>query len=120
MALLPDVTALTVDPELGAVSFTILRHKGSWIGGRFVKDTQSQQSISAIGIIQPPSPAQLSFFPQGQKREGQIVIYTMTEMQMIEGEDASDDVVWRGDTYKVIRADRWLDYGFNIVYCEKR
>lgn len=116
--LMPDVTALLVDPELGAQQFKVKRRTVKWQGGRALPD--EEKVITATGIIQPPQPHELSFFPEGERRKGQIVIYTKTTLYLTEGETVSDDVTWQGEQYKVVRVDEWLDYGFCVAYAQKR
>lgn len=118
MALMPDVTMLLFDPDLGAQTFEVKRRKGEWIGGRLVM--RQQETITATGIIQPPSPEQLAMFPEGERRQGMIAIYTTTILHLSDGKDVSDDVTWRGEQYKVIHIDRWTDYGYCVAYAQKR
>lgn len=115
---MPDVTELLTDPDLGAQSFLVKRRKGKWSGGRLLVTDEEQ--FDAVGIIQPPTPEQLVFFPEGERREGQIVIHTKTELYLTEGNDISDDMTWRGEAYKIVNVKRWMDYGFCIAYAQKR
>ena len=117
MSLMPDVWQLTLDPELGAQRFTYTRNAGTWVGGRMVLGTGSK--ITATGIIQAPTPEMLVFFPEGERREGQIVVYTPTTLRLSEGKDVSDIITWRGEDYRVVRVDRWDDYGYNVAYAQK-
>lgn len=118
MALSPDVTALLVDPDLGAQEFTVRRRLGKWHNGRM--EIASDETLTAIGIIQPPSSEELQFFPEGERRKGMIAIYTQTMLHLSEGGDIADDVTWRGEAYKIIRVDRWADYGYCVAYAQKR
>lgn len=118
MALMPDVSALLFDPDLGAQEFTIKRRTGKWIGGRMTVD--SETIIRAIGVIQPPSAEQLVFFPEGERRKGQIVIYTTTMLHLTDGSDIADDVTWNGEQYKLVNVKRWNDYGYVEAYAELR
>lgn len=118
MSLSPDVTELLVDPDLGAQSFTVRRRTGEWQGGRM--KVVSDETLSAIGIIQPPSSEELQYFPEGERRKGMVAIYTQTILHLTEGEDIADDVTWQGEAYKIIRVDRWDDYGYCVAYAQKR
>ena len=117
--LMPDVTALLVDPGLGAQTVTVKRRTGSWQGGRFVVGQNDEQTLNVVGILQPASPEQLEFFPEGERREGQVVFYTQTTLYLTEGDRISDRLLWQGETYKIINLNRWQDYGFNIAYAQK-
>lgn len=118
MALMPDVSALLFDPDLGAQEFTIKRRTGKWIGGRMTVDNET--IIRAIGVIQPPSAEQLVFFPEGERRKRQIVIYTTTMLHLTDGSDIADDVTWNGEQYKLVNVKRWNDYGYVEAYAELR
>ena len=117
--LMPDVTALLVDPDLGAQTVTVIRRTGSWQGGRFVVGENDTQTLNVIGILQPASTEQLEFFPEGERREGQVVFYTQTTLYLTEGDMISDRLMWRNEEYKILNINRWQDYGFNIAYAQK-
>ena len=118
MALSPDVTELLIDPDLGAQEFTVRRRKGKWQGGRM--EVSEDKTFTAIGIIQPTSSEDLQFFPEGERRKGMITIYTQEILHLTEGENITDDVTWQSEAYKVIRVDRWQDYGYCVAYAQKR
>ena len=119
MALMPEVQFLLSDPELGAHTFTITRRTAQWIGGRLVVQQSGTTTIDAIGIIVPPSPEQLEFYPEGVRREDQKAIYSKTMLHVTEGKNVSDTITWNGDVYKIVRADRWDEYGFCVAYAVK-
>lgn len=116
--LMPDVTMLLTDPSLGAQTVCVKRSTGQWSGGRFVAGEPIEMAVT--GILQPAMPETLEFFPEGEKREGQMVFYTKTMLYLTEGDRVSDVLVWRGEEYKIINLNRWQDYGFNIAYAQKR
>lgn len=118
MSLMPDVTDLLHDPDLGAKEFIVLRRTGEWDGGRF--RVKTSETIEGTGIMVPPSAEQLATFPEGERRKGIVAIYTKTILHLTEGEDIADDVTWMGEQYKVIRVDRWDEYGYCIAYAQKR
>lgn len=114
MALMPDITALLVDPDLGAQQFTIARRAGRWREGRF--EPESEEIIHATGNIQPANAEALQFFPEGERRRGAVTIRTAEALHLTEGGGVADAVIWRGERYKLVRVDRWDDYGFCVGY----
>ncbi len=114
----PDVAFLCDDPDLGAAPFTVTRRKGEWRGGRF--EATDTQTFQALGIIQSPTPEEQEFFPEGDKKRETKTIYTRTMLHLTEGEDISDDITWHGRPYRVIRVDRWDDWGFCIAYAARK
>ena len=81
---------------------------------------KTDETLSFTGIIQPTGAEQLQFFPEGERREGMITVYSKPLLHLTEGEDVSDDVTWNGEQYKVIRVDRWQDYGYCVAYAQRR
>ena len=118
MFLEPDVTDLVDDPDLGGQSFQIRRRTITWQGGR--SSAATEEIINTTGNIQPLSSETLQFFPEGERRNGMISIHTRTFMHLSDGKDISDEVTWLGEEYKVIRVDRWVEYGFCVAYAAKR
>lgn len=118
MSLLPDVAFLCDDPDLGAQDFTVARKKGKWEAGRFIP--RAPETLTPTGNIQSPTPEQLQFFPEGVRANETKVIYTQTMLYMTEGEDISDEITWNGHQYKVVRANRWEDWGYCVAYVARR
>ena len=121
MSRMPEVQFLLSDPEMGAQPFDIIRRTAKWVGGRLIvpNDNSATQTVPAIGPIVPPKPEQLEFFPEGVRREDEKVIYSQTMMHVTEGEEISDTITWNGDKYKIVRADRWDEWGFCVAYAVK-
>lgn len=130
MALQPDITSLLLDPELGAQSFTINRTMGSWKKGRFIEEVTV---IKAIGNIQPATAEELEQLPEGDRRKGVIVIRTPTPIyetqdamttdepsQTPAKEHATDEIVWRGNAYKVLSAMMWADFGWYEAFATRK
>lgn len=116
--LMPDVADLVEDEDLGAQPFTVRRRRGEWSEGEF--KITGDETLTCVGIIQTPTSEDLSFFPEGERRRGTLAVYTKTVLHLTEGEDVSDDIFWRDEWYKIIRIDRWQDYGYNVAYVQKR
>lgn len=116
--LMPDVTMLLTDPTIGAQQVQVTRKTGQWSGGRFEKS--QEETFSVVGNLQPATPEQLEFFPEGEKREGQMVFYTTETLYLTDDKKVSDVLTWRGEDYKIVNINRWQDFGFNIAYAQKR
>ena len=121
MALSPDVDFLVSDPELGAQPFIITRRTARWHEGKLIIPSGSEgtQARSAVGIIDPPTPDQLEFFPEGVRREATKAVYSQTIMHVTEGKNVSDTITWDGDVYKIVRVDPWNEWGFCVAYAVK-
>lgn len=120
MALMPEVQFLVTDPDLGAQRFTITRKTGVWQGGRLVVDPETgTETIEAAGVIVPPQPEEMDRFPEGERRKDLKAVYSQTMMHVSDGEAVSDKITWHGDSYKIIRVERWDDWGFCVAYAAK-
>lgn len=128
MPLQPDITAALLDPELGAQPFTINRTFGEWKAGRFIEETTA---IKAVGNIQPATTEDLEQLPEGDRRKGVIVIRTPTPIyetgnqeseasQTPQKEHTTDEIVWRGNAYKVLSATLWGDFGWYEAYATRK
>lgn len=118
MPLLPDVSMLTEDRDLGAQRVQVIRRTTKWERGTI--KTDAEETLSIVGIVQPLGSEALNFLPEGERRKGGISIYTRSTLRLTEGQDASDEVIWQGERYKVVRVDRWSQYGFCVAYASKR
>ena len=117
MSLMPDAAFLTLDPDLGAQRFTVNRRTRSWRGGRpYMEDTET---LRPIGIIQPVGAEQLPTFPEGDRQSGMIMVHTKAELHISDAKDVSDEIVWQDSRYRIIRVDRWEQYGCYVAYGQK-
>lgn len=119
MALMPEVQFLLSDPELGAHPFTVTRKTGKWVSGRLVIQENQTQTLNPVGIIVPPEAEQLEFFPEGDRRKDKKAIYTKTMLHVSEGDTVSDTIQWNGDRYRILKVERWDEYGFCVAYAVK-
>ena len=120
MALMPEVQFLVTDPDLGAQPFTVTRKTGAWQGGRLVIDPETgTQTIQAAGVIVPPQPEEMDRFPEGERRKDLKAVYTQTMLHVSDGDSVSDKITWHGASYKIVRVDRWDDWGFCVAYAAK-
>ena len=123
MALMPDVTMILTDPELGAQEVTIRRRQGSWKNGRYIANTLENgetDTFTAIGNLQRASSEQLEVFPEGERKRETKVFYTKTMLYPTEGDKISDELYWHGHPYRIVYVDRWDDWGFCIAYAARR
>ena len=102
------------EPELGFTNFTIKRtiYRNSY--GRFIS---SEQIIPAEGIIQPGAPEMLKLFPEENRKDDYITIYT--EEKLITGENpggdswsAADKIRWDQRNWRVVKVRKWDDFGY--------
>lgn len=78
---------------------------GSYVNGNFVEGDSTETSF--VGVTQPLTPRDLALLPEGQMENEGIKIYT--ETQLFTGNEKTkqkaDIIVWRGNTYEVLRVE---------------
>ena len=119
MALSPEVAYLCEDPELGAQPFTVKRMTGIWSNGRLIDPGDGDKTFSGIGIIVPPDKEQLEFYPEGEKTNNKIAVYTRKEIRVTRDSRTSDRIIWRGEEYKTVNVQRFDDWGFCVTFAVK-
>ena len=118
--LLPDVTEIIIDPELGGgVAFQVIRTQNVRTGGSV---TQTKQTLDAIGNIQPENKSIQSSTIEDPMFES-IVIYTTFIFQTGSNSYSEftepDEVLYNGVTYRITSINNWQEWGFTIAHSER-
>lgn len=103
----PDVTALLLDPDLGAQPFSVTRYVTMMKQGKPVVE---KETLLAVGSIQPAKAEELSQSPEGDRVAGSIVIRSPTEIRQ------TDSVFWAGCAWKVLSVNRYAQHGYYEAY----
>ncbi|GLG01829.1 hypothetical protein Alches_18700 [Alicyclobacillus hesperidum subsp. aegles] len=88
---------------------TIFRKGGSWVGGRW---QPTEVSITARGVVDVPDPTELEQVPEGDRQKGAIRLYTATPVMLTNTSGTSDEILWRGNRYRVMQVIPYADYGY--------
>ena len=83
----PDISFLTLDPDLGATPFTVLRSSGSFDHGEMIRSSVIHQ---AVGIILPGGFSYTDQQPGEDKQQCEITVYT--KFILTPGENTGDSV----------------------------
>ena len=118
--LMPDVTEIINDPEIGGgVEFQVVRTKNTRTGGAV---TQTKETFTATGNIQPESKSSQSSTVEDNLSES-IVIYTLfifqTGINNYSEFYGPDEVIYSGNTYRITSINDWKNWGFTIAHAEK-
>ena len=102
------------EPELGFTNFTIRRTTCRNAYGRFVP---KEHTIPAEGIIQPGAPEMLRLFPEENRKDDYITVYTQESLTAGKnpGEEtwtAADRIRWNERNWRVVKVRRWDDFGY--------
>ena len=121
--LMPDVTELLDDPDLGGgEAFTVVRDTRTRSLEASAQGAISRVRIDATGNIQPAQTEDLQLLPDEDRSEETIVIRSVLSFQLGSDGHASytlpDIVLYDNRAWKVIRIDHWQSWGFNTVYAK--
>lgn len=109
-----DVSELVHDPDF-CQNFTVYRQTGAFGAGGFIVGTETE--ISFEGVITVASEKDLQQVPEGDRVEGAMMFYTTEQIFITYADDSgnsgtSDQILWNGNRYKVVRVWPYGDYGY--------
>ena len=119
MSQLPDITDLLYDYEVGGNQpFVIKRTTVTNRKGRY--STSNTVSIPASGSVQPAGDNVLAQLPEGDRDDAVYIVRTRTAIQMGSTTDTgsvlSDEIIYNGDRYKILRVKEWQAWGMYVAY----
>lgn len=118
--LMPDVTAILYDPEVGAVEFKVRRVTNKRVLGSV---SRTEQLFDVIGNIQPQDKDSQSSTIEDLYTES-IVIRAIFDFQIgnNQGEvtfEGTDEVLWDNKVWRVTRVENWSKWGFTTAYATR-
>ena len=109
-----DLTSAILDPELGAVSFTVERSVRKRDQGENVLLARS--TASAVGCIHPGTAETLSQLPEEDRQEEHIVIYTQYPLSLGQNDGLTfttpDRIHWQDRIWRIVRVRDWSLFGY--------
>ena len=109
-----DISTAILDPELGAVSFTVERTV--WKRDQGETTLLSRSLSNAMGCIHPGTPETLSQLPGEDRHEDHIVIYTAFPLSLGQNVGITftvpDRIGWNHQTWRVVRVKDWSAFGY--------
>ena len=119
--LMPDVTEILDDPEVGGGEpFQVVRHTSTRTLGAI---TKSAQTYDLTGNIQPQDMASQSSTAEDLLTEN-IVVYAKFGFQTGSNDGSNvytsaDEILYDGKRYRVTRVNDWHKWGFSIAYATR-
>ena len=116
--LMPDVTAIIDDPEVGGgVSFQVRRKT---ITRKLGNVETSEEIFNVTGNIQPQNKGSQASTTEDIRNES-IVVYSTFKFEIGKnyGESSitqTDEVLHKGKVYRVTQVNDWSEWGFTIAY----
>lgn len=119
--LLPDVTEILDDPEIGGGQpFTVVRDTLRRTLSANAEEQRTRQRFAAAGNLQPAQTTDLQLLPDEDRSEETLVIRSTFTFQL--GTDGyaqytlPDVVLYDRKVWKVFRIDPWQAWGFHTAY----
>lgn len=119
--LLPDVTAILNDPEVGGgVAFQVRRVENERSLGSVI---QHETIYDCTGNIQPQDMSVSASTTEDEYSES--IVIRSTFAFMVGSNDGGstfmgeDEVLWDGKVWRVTRVENWKDWGFSVAYATK-
>lgn len=103
-----NVAEIINDPDFSQ-SFTVCRKTGSWSEGRFV---QTEQQLSFRGIVIAANTKDLLQVPEGDRVKGIMAFYSTEPLLVTNSTGTSDQIIWRGERYRLFQLWPYADYGY--------
>lgn len=109
-----DLSVAITDPELGYQDFLVYRTTYHRSKGNLIP---SQSVLNASGSIHPAAPEMLQLFPEEERKESYIVIYTSFLLSTGENNEpgkfvGADSVYYQEKFWRVVRVKDWLEFGY--------
>lgn len=122
MALLPDITGLLDDPDVGGgQAFTIIRTTVQRSKGR--ASTSVIRRIRATGSVQPVGENVLDQLPEGDRDEAEFIIRSTTPFQNGSSSGTEDvlpdEVEYCGERYKLLKTKEWQRWGMHVAIVKR-
>lgn len=115
-----QIGEVILDPAF-LTTITVERKSGRWENGRY--NAKDPETITIQGNLQPAGELDIVTTPEGNKIQGDIVIYTLEPVFMTKVNGAtggvSDTVLYSGQRYQVIRVEDWSLYGYWRAICTR-
>ena len=103
--------------------FSITRTTGLWMNGRFTPNAPT--TLNLTGIIIPTSEDMVQT-PNGGLIQGELRVFTAsklyeTKLDVQAGQDGviSDEIIWKGENWKVLQVRDFSDSGYYRAVCTR-
>lgn len=81
----------------------------------FTVTPANPEVIAAYGTVTVLNEKELDVVPEGDRIKGAMAFYATTPMYLTgsEGANISDQILWKGEMYKIVNIAPWASFGFN-------
>ena len=91
---------------------TVNRQNGSWVQG--VWTPGAPQAIAMQAVVTVPDATELQMLPEGDQEAGaiEVYVYAPNALYVTSDNGTSDQIVWNGNTWRVMRVWDLTAYGY--------
>jgi len=93
--------------------FTVYRRSGNFVAGGY---QETEVTVSMSGIASPTKSKDIDQLPEGDRITESMTFYTIDPLYVTHSDGTqgtSDQVLYRGERYKLVQVKNYLDYGYN-------
>lgn len=118
----PDITMLLDDPDVGGgQDFVIVRVTTQRVKGRDI--VLNKETIPATGSVQAADQDVLEQLPEADRDNDVKVFRTTKPLQNGSSDESgsvlSDELIYNGDHYKILKTKDWSKWGMYVAYATK-
>lgn len=110
-----DLSLLMNDPDF-AFKYQVIRRQGKWVKGRF--KLGEPEKLKYYGPVQPATEKEIRQLDVGDQTVG-VMKFSCRKPKSLYmtrqgsgGANVSDEIIWRGERYMVVRVRPWDHYGW--------
>lgn len=105
-----------LDPDTAEVLTVERQAAGDYADGIYQDGAIS--TFKTLGSAQQPTPQELLYLPSGERDKDIMKFYCEKNVRMASDRDnlKADVVLYQGNRFKVVQAQRWGIYGYTIAY----
>lgn len=103
-----NVAELIRDPDF-CQPYTLYRKVTTWLAGR---PRQKEIEIPRSGVIVAANSKDLLQVPEGDRVKGIVAVYDTELLAVTNEAGTSDEIVWRGERYRLFQIWPYIDYGY--------
>lgn len=108
-----DVADILDDPEFQSTAQLVRIDQAVGSNGRLVSTPQA--AVNITGCIQPAGNQEYQLFPELGRVTGTLSFYTKAALRGKGATHAPDQILWQGQTYIVMGANDWGNYGQGYI-----
>jgi hypothetical protein len=106
--------------RLNAQDYNVYRSYGEFGKGGWIETPQSPPYFPMHGVVVPAGAKELRMVPEGDRPTAAMMFHSSVEIYTTRGgeegeEGLSDTIEWRGEFYKVMNCNPYVDYGYWVA-----